>query len=128
MRSHLLAFGRESFLFYIFHEATTNQWKTAILLSSGKGDDITSTSRWKTVLFVSRWAHEADTLESFLAGPEPPQNLPTISNSAEVEGKWKLCCYVTNLRYPHVHDPLYRQNVAPENTVRTSPVPSVDLQ
>ena len=26
---------------YIFHEATTNQWKTAILLSSGKGDDIT---------------------------------------------------------------------------------------
>jgi hypothetical protein len=49
---------------YIFHEASTNRWKTAILVSGGKGDDIISSNQWKTVLFVSMWAHEADTWES----------------------------------------------------------------
>jgi hypothetical protein len=51
-------------LYAYFHEATAKQWKTAILVSSGKGDDIISSKQWKTVLFVSRWAHEADTSES----------------------------------------------------------------
>ena len=40
-------------LIYIFHEATTNRWKTAILVSTGNGDDIISSKQWKTVLFVS---------------------------------------------------------------------------
>jgi hypothetical protein len=37
----------------IFHEATTNRWKTAIFISTGNGDDIISSKQWKTVLFVS---------------------------------------------------------------------------
>jgi hypothetical protein len=49
-------------------------------------------------------------------------------NLPEMERRWKLRDCVTKLRYPHVHDTLYRQNVAPENAVRTSPVPSDDRQ
>jgi hypothetical protein len=61
---------------YIFHEATTNRWKTAILVSTGKGDDILSSKQWKTVLFVSKWAHEADTSKSFWPARSGPGNLP----------------------------------------------------